>query len=831
MVTRGTAGSGLSAMKVAEGAALSLFMALSMLPVLVILAETLASTLDVGFSLPASFVSYVNRVTGNTLLLALTVTAVSLLAGVPAGFFLARLRPRTAGMFLVLLTIPLAAPSLVSAVMVRGLFERTGFLYAWAARLGLALPSAYGFFGLAATQLLHTIPYTVLLTRAGFLAIPRSVEDAALSLGARPATAFRDVLIPFVFPHILTACTMMLLYSLGDLGAPLVLGGPYKVFSSEIYVNFISNWGDKRVPLVFAVWAIVVFLAVLMVMARVKALAVTRQGNPDGRYPALGRGARRSGTAYLALLSSAMLLPFIYVLARELLVPIPAARAGLYPLVHDWSSVRSTLLLSLFVVPPMLAAGIFIANAVKSRRRSLLLTGIILAPAVLPGVLLGFGLLRSLNALDPARITTPYLVFMLGVALAVRGLPYVVIVLQSAINASTIPLEDTARSLGASPGTAFFTVTLPQIRPFIAVAAVVGVFTCVTELSASLIIYPPGWQTMSMFIAYYMEEGFVRRAVFMAFLLLAVVETMLVLSGILSARSARMLKSSVEPSRDRMVFLSAFAALEPDTLRTGGTKRRRRETPLSLALLYRRALTRVRALAQAVARRPHKWLRGQDSEQRLLLAENAALRDELARAAQRHLSMQINPHFFFNTLNTIVSLVQKDRDAAIGTIGKLSSLFRYALDASDADTLPLAKEIEYIRTYLEIEKMRFGDKLHYTVAVPDQLFRTAIPPLLIQPLVENAVKYGKDGNGEAYLFLSIRGERGALVVQVADYGASGAGAEDIADSEGTGIRTVRQRVEALAGGSLRFTRNKPQGLLAELRLPVEGTHGQDTDSR
>jgi iron(III) transport system permease protein len=830
MVKRGTVGSGPSVMKMAEGVTLFLFMAVSMMPVLVILAETLASTLGSGYTLPASFIRYVNRVTGNTLLLALTVTAVSLMAGVPAGFFLARLKPRIAGMFLVLLTIPLAAPSLVSALMVRGLFERTGFMYAWVSRLGLELPSAYGFFGLVATQLLHTIPYTVLLARAGFLAIPRSIEDAAHSLGASPVTTFRDVLIPFVFPHILTACTMMLLYSLGDLGAPLILGGPYKVFSSEIYVNFISNWGDKRVPLVFAVWAIIVFLAVLMVMARVKALAVVRQGNPDGRCHELRLGARRVGTAYLLLLSLALLFPFLYVFTRELLVPLPIASTSLSPLVHDWSPVGSTLLLAVFVVPPMLAAAVFIANAVKSRRRNVLLSGIILAPAVLPGVLLGFGLLRSLNALSPARLTTPWLVFILGVALAVRGLPYVVIVLQSAINASTIPLEDSARSLGASPTEAFFTVTLPQIRPFIAVAAVVGVFTCVTELSASLIIYPPGWQTMSMFIAYYMEEGFVRRAVFMAFLLLTVVEAMLVLSGILSARRTRMARPSAQPSRNGMVFLSAFVALEPDTLRPAKPGRRR-ATSLSPAFLFRFARSHLQTLARSTASRLHHLGEMRGSEQVRLRAENTMLREELAKAEQRHLSMQINPHFFFNTLNTIVSLVQKDRDAAIGTIGKLSSLFRYALDASESDTLPLAKEIEYIRTYLEIEKMRFGDKLHFTVDVPDGLFGIAVPPLLIQPLVENAVKYGKDGDGVAYLFLSVRGDRGAIVVQVADYGASGSGAEDIAASEGTGLRTVRQRVEALAGGSLRFTRNKPQGMIAELRLSVEGIHDQDTDRR
>ena len=812
----------LSLVRIIENLVLYVFVAISILPIFVILVETIAGTLGVGLPLPASFIPYINRVTGNTIILALTVIALSLLVGIPAGFFLARLEPSITGIFLILLTIPLAAPSLVSAIMVRNVFERTGFLYMQAARIRVHIPSIYGSFGLALAQLMHTIPYTVLLVRAGFLAIPRSVEELALSLGASPFSALRDVLIPFVFPHILTACTMMLLYSLGDLGAPLILGGPYKVFSSEIYVNFISNWGDKRVPLIFAVWAMFVFLAALFIMARIKALALARPGSTTYQSQPLQARTRLAGIAFLALLSFLLTFPFMYVLLGEVALHLPGFRGTPYPLIQDWSSVKSTMMLALIVVPPMLAAAIFIANAIKAHRHNVFMTGLILAPAVLPGVLLGFGLLRSMNAIETIAPTTPMLVAILGVALVVRGLPYVVIVLQSAINASTIPLEDSAKSLGASPWKAFITVTMPQIRPVLAVAAVVGIFTCVTELSASLIIYPPGWQTMSMFIAYYMEEGLARRAVFMAFLLLFLIESMLVLSGILSARSARLIKGTGLPSRDRMVFLTAFAALEPGPILP--TKTRRTSSPR-----YRFPPNRMRPV-QTLLRPVREFMKNlQDAILRSLghafgykrlREENAALREELTKAEYRRLSMQINPHFFFNTLNTLVSLVQKDQTAAIGTIGKLASLFRYALDALDADTLPLSKEIEYVRTYLEIEKMRFGNKLHYTVLVPDELFSALIPPLLIQPLVENAIKYGKDKNGEAYLVLSIHEEHKGLVVIVSDYGTLTTIPEMIANSEGTGIRTVRRRVEAIANGSIWFHKNEPQGLCVEIRLPL-----------
>lgn len=805
----------LSAIKVAEGLSLSAFVVFSVLPILIILGETLASTIALGIALPPSFLRYLGRVTANTLALAAAVTAVALLFGVPAGFFLARLRLRFSGFFLAALTIPLAAPSLVSALMIRSLLEKTGPLYSAAAGFGFILPSAYGFFGLAATQLLHAVPYTILLARAGFMAVPRSMEETAFSLGARPSAVFRQILIPFAMPHLLTACTMIVLYSLGDLGSPLVIGGGYKVFSSEIYTNFISNWGDKRVPLLFAFWAVVVFLAVLLIMAQIKTLAGTRRGGADESYAPPGRNARRVGVVYLVALSSIMLAPFLYALTRELAIPAFAGKVQPGALIHDWSSIRSTFMLVLFAVPAMLLSGIFIANALKRRKRRVLLTGLVLAPAVLPGVLLGFGLLRSLYSVEAISHKSPYLVFILAAALAVRGLPYVVIVLQSAVNSSTIPLEDTARSLGASSTAAFATVTLPQLRPFVGAAVVVGVFSCVTELSASLMIYPPGWQTMSMFIAYYMEEGFIRRALSMSFILIVVAESILALSGMFSARSARMLRQGIPQTRNRTVFLSIFTALEPSFVKHAAAEK----SFFSFLSERRRidALKRVRSLMGFF----RSGALGRRSEIERLRAQNASLRMALAKADRRRLSMQINPHFFFNTLNTIVNLVQTDRDAAIATIGKLSSLFRYALDAAEADSLPLAKEIEYMRTYLEIERMRFGDKLRCTFVVPDELYRFSFPAMLIQPLLENAVKYGKDEAGVSYLFVSIRREGRMLVVLISDYGCGNADPEAIARSEGTGIRTVRKRLEGIESGSLRFFRNKPRGMSAEIRLPIE----------
>jgi hypothetical protein len=318
-----------------------------------------------------------------------------------------------------------------------------------------------------------------------------------------------------------------------------------------------------------------------------------------------------------------------------------------------------------------------------------------------------------------------------------------------------------------------------------------------------------------MFIAYYMEEGFVRRALLMSFLLIAVVEAILALSGAVSARYARVLRRSVPQSRNRTVFLSIFTALEPNFAGPGvGLKGR-------FAELLKRGGSSFVGSVRSRTRAFRFGRRGPGSCLERLRRENAELRQALATAERRYLSMQINPHFFFNTLNTIVNLVQTDRDAAIVTIGKLSALFRYALDASEADSMPLAKELEYMRTYLEIERMRFGDKLRCTFDVNDGLYRFSLPPMLIQPLLENAVKYGKDEEGVAYLHLSMRRDGDQLVVSVSDYGCGDTDPEMIPGLEGTGIRTVRKRLEKIETGRLRFFRNKPRGLSAEIRLPIE----------
>jgi two-component system, LytTR family, sensor kinase len=125
------------------------------------------------------------------------------------------------------------------------------------------------------------------------------------------------------------------------------------------------------------------------------------------------------------------------------------------------------------------------------------------------------------------------------------------------------------------------------------------------------------------------------------------------------------------------------------------------------------------------------------------MTETARLNEELSRAQLAVLRGQMDPHFMFNTLNSIASLVYDQRgDAAVGMIVGLSEFLRRASEDSHRAQVTLREEVEYLQRYIDIQKVRFGDRLRVSVDIPEDLMATQVPNLLLQPLVENAIKHG-----------------------------------------------------------------------------------------
>jgi two-component system, LytTR family, sensor kinase len=125
------------------------------------------------------------------------------------------------------------------------------------------------------------------------------------------------------------------------------------------------------------------------------------------------------------------------------------------------------------------------------------------------------------------------------------------------------------------------------------------------------------------------------------------------------------------------------------------------------------------------------------------MTETARLNEELSRAQLAVLRGQMDPHFMFNTLNSIASLVYDQRgEAAVGMIVGLSEFLRRASEDSHRAQVTLREEVEYLQRYIDIQKVRFGERLRVSIDIPDELLATQVPNLLLQPLVENAIKHG-----------------------------------------------------------------------------------------
>lgn len=206
---------------------------------------------------------------------------------------------------------------------------------------------------------------------------------------------------------------------------------------------------------------------------------------------------------------------------------------------------------------------------------------------------------------------------------------------------------------------------------------------------------------------------------------------------------------------------------------------------------------------------------------------NSELETRLARAKLQALQMQLNPHFLFNTLHTVSALMHQDVERADKMIAKLSDLLRQALDKSETHLVPLREEIGFLKKYLEIEQTRFGDRLQVQIEIPEALMGAMVPNLLLQPVVENAIRHGIEPHarqGSVRLTAATRAD-GRLELTVADNG--GGLPKQKSARQGIGVANTRARLEQLYGANQEFALdNAPGGgVSAKIVLPLEP--GQD----
>ena len=200
------------------------------------------------------------------------------------------------------------------------------------------------------------------------------------------------------------------------------------------------------------------------------------------------------------------------------------------------------------------------------------------------------------------------------------------------------------------------------------------------------------------------------------------------------------------------------------------------------------------------------------------------LRAMATEAELKALKAQINPHFLFNTLNTIAALIHTDPPQAEATVERLAEMFRYVLADSERGWVPLREELAFVDGYLEIEKVRYGGRLRVTRDVAPEALEVPVPGLILQPLVENAVRHGSGSNGRIDLTIRVRQRGEDVVVSVADQGPGMPSDYKAAVSPGLGLHNVDERLIKTYGEAhgVEIRDNDPQGTIVTLRIPAGG---------
>jgi two-component system LytT family sensor kinase len=200
----------------------------------------------------------------------------------------------------------------------------------------------------------------------------------------------------------------------------------------------------------------------------------------------------------------------------------------------------------------------------------------------------------------------------------------------------------------------------------------------------------------------------------------------------------------------------------------------------------------------------------------------------VAAAHQAQLKMlryQLNPHFLFNTLNAISTLILDGSNKTANlAVSRLSDFLRYTLDNDPMSRVTLGSELDAIDLYLEIEKVRFGDRLIIEKTIDDQAQGALVPSLILQPMIENAIKYAitpsEDGGT---LRISARVQHGTLIMQLSDTGPGLGNGNNGQKSSGVGLKNTRERLLHLYGDEQAFTLapNEPSGLTVTINIPFE----------
>ena len=468
----------------------------------------------------------------NTLLLGTGVTLISLLLGVPLAYFAARFEFPGKPIIALLPLITLIIPEVIAAQTWLMLFGNNGIMTKWAASFGIELPTFYGWFGLFTVMSFTYYTYVYIGTLAAIRGADVQLEEAAQSLGTSPFESRLRVLLPVILPSVLASALLVFTLVVGNFAVAMILSHKIPLLSVLTYQAAVAESGSD--PVMQSTLA-TVSVAIVMIVLFVQRVILAR-----GRYETVqGRGAqpaRLKGAAGLitgvlaALLTLVSLLPLGTLIAGAFTrARGPVMRWGEWTLanlervlINAPDPIINTLIYASLATFVGIAFATLLSVLIVKKKTILtpLIDSLAMLPLALSGTVIGIGLVMSFNSGFLAITGTGAIIVL---AYVVRRLPFGVRNASSTLYNIPNSIEEASVSLGVPPVRSFLNVVLPLMVPAILAATVLTWTTTVAELSASIIVYSGGRETLPIKIFRLIDSGLMAQASAYGLVLIAII--------------------------------------------------------------------------------------------------------------------------------------------------------------------------------------------------------------------------------------------------------------------------------------------------------------------
>ena len=439
----------------------------------------------------------------------------ALVLGIPLAFLTSRFEIKGRTAVATLAVLALVSPPFIGAYSWITMLGANGWLRHLLESIGINLPSVFGIFGILLVFTLKFYPFVFLMTASALSSVNRSLEDAGENLGCGPYRRFFKITLPLVFPAVSSGALLAFVLSVADFGTPQIIGGEFRVLSTEAYNLFTSEIGGNPG---LASTVSIILITVSFIFIILQRQAVNRRnfaGNlinrPEVKVLRGGKQIIAHVICYaIVIVGSIPSIVVIVMSFRKTRGPVfhPGFALTSYEkIIRDVPDViTNSFVFSVSAVVLVVTLGTLIGYILARRQSAVsgVLDSVIMVPYIVPGVVLGIGFIVVFNT-GPIAMTGTGLIIIL--VIFIRRLPYAVRSSTSILKQISTSVEDAAINLGASPGRAFLKVTLPLMLPGIVAGAMMAFVTAINELSSSIILYVGGTMTMPVRIYLSVLDG------------------------------------------------------------------------------------------------------------------------------------------------------------------------------------------------------------------------------------------------------------------------------------------------------------------------------------